>query len=51
MACAGHKTQLLIIGTKKFRDNKLNKLQIKLKVNVAGNEIEASESYTGGLEC
>ena len=46
MACAGDKTKLLIIGTKQLRSSKLyeNNEERKLKINVDGNEVEATHS-------
>ena len=46
MACAGDKTKLIVIGTKKLRSNKLfeDDVERKLKVEVDGKEVEASFS-------
>ena len=44
MACAGDKTKLIIIGTKKLRAAKLNEPEQDIKIRVCGNVIRSSES-------
>ena len=46
MACAGDKTKLLVIGTRKMRRSKLSdgNEEILLKVTVDGNEVHATHS-------
>ena len=44
MVCAGDKTKLLVVGTKKLRNNKLESKNKKISVNVCGTLIEESKS-------
>ena len=44
MVCAGDKTKLLVVGTKKLRNHKLESKNKKISVNVCDNIIEESHS-------
>ena len=44
LVCSGDKTKLLVIGTRELRRSKLESLDMKISVNVAGHNVEETSS-------
>ena len=44
LVCSGSKTKLLVVGTRELRRSKLESIELKLSVNVAGHTVEESTS-------